>query len=174
MFGRSVQRYVTTSVFASSALHHSFEHRPGQTKDYEIGICCFFAKHATLSEKNKGWLARNQLMCPNGETCLFGGCCFSKLLLTHSLTHSTWPLSNISSAIHGYEIRPFAFELLSCFINKEFEERYFIYNLRKLKTFFMKQRFNHNDWWYSQPHRYEILVRIIIKPGMEYKSLYHF
>jgi hypothetical protein len=51
----------------------------------------------------------------------------SKLLLTHSLTHSKWPLSNISSALHEYEIRPFAFELLSCFINKEFEESYFIY-----------------------------------------------
>jgi hypothetical protein len=36
------------------------EYRSGQTKDYEIGICCFFAKHAALRRKSKDWLARNQ------------------------------------------------------------------------------------------------------------------
>jgi len=29
----------------------------GQTKDYKIGICCFFAKHATLRRRSKDWLA---------------------------------------------------------------------------------------------------------------------
>jgi hypothetical protein len=37
-----------------------FEPRSGQTKDYEIGICCFSAKHAALRRKNKDWFARNQ------------------------------------------------------------------------------------------------------------------
>jgi hypothetical protein len=32
----------------------------GQTKDYEIGICCFSAKHAALKRKSKDWLPRNQ------------------------------------------------------------------------------------------------------------------
>jgi hypothetical protein len=32
----------------------------GQTKDYEIGICCFSAKHAALRRKSKDWLPRNQ------------------------------------------------------------------------------------------------------------------
>jgi hypothetical protein len=32
----------------------------GQTKDYEIDICCFSAKHAALRRKNTYWLARNQ------------------------------------------------------------------------------------------------------------------
>jgi hypothetical protein len=32
----------------------------GQTKDYEIGICCFSAKYAELRRKSKDWLARNQ------------------------------------------------------------------------------------------------------------------
>ena len=31
-----------------------------QTKDYEIGICCFSAYHAALRRKNKDGLARNQ------------------------------------------------------------------------------------------------------------------
>ena len=35
-------------VFASSAVDRGFELRSCQTKDYEIGICCFFAKHAAL------------------------------------------------------------------------------------------------------------------------------
>ena len=31
-----------------------------QTKDYEIGSCCFSAKHAALRRKSKDWLAQNQ------------------------------------------------------------------------------------------------------------------
>jgi hypothetical protein len=37
-----------------------FEPRSGQIKDYTIGICCFFAKHAVLRRKNKDGLIRNQ------------------------------------------------------------------------------------------------------------------
>jgi hypothetical protein len=39
---------------------HGFEPRSGQSKGYEIGVCCFSAKHAALRRKSKGWLARNQ------------------------------------------------------------------------------------------------------------------
>jgi hypothetical protein len=48
------------SVLASSVIDRSFEPRSGQTKDYEIGICCFSAKHAALRRKGKDLLARNQ------------------------------------------------------------------------------------------------------------------
>jgi hypothetical protein len=48
------------SVLASGAVDRDFEPRSGQTKDYEIGICCFSAKHAALKRKSKDWLARNQ------------------------------------------------------------------------------------------------------------------
>ena len=51
---------VMVSVLASSAVDRGFEPRSGQTKDYEIGICCFFAKHTALKRKSKDWLARNQ------------------------------------------------------------------------------------------------------------------
>ena len=51
---------VMVSVLASSAIDRGFDQRSGQTKDYEIGICCFSAKHAALRRKNKDWLARNQ------------------------------------------------------------------------------------------------------------------
>jgi len=47
-------------VLASSAVDHGFEFRSGQTKNYEIGICCFFAKHAAIRRKSKDWLTRNQ------------------------------------------------------------------------------------------------------------------
>ena len=36
------------SVLASSAVDREFELRSGQTKDYEIGIRCFYANHAEL------------------------------------------------------------------------------------------------------------------------------
>jgi hypothetical protein len=32
----------------------------GQTKDYQIGICCFSVKHTMLRRKGKDWLAQNQ------------------------------------------------------------------------------------------------------------------
>jgi hypothetical protein len=47
-------------MLASSAVDLHFEPRSGQTKDYEMGICCFCAKHAALRRKSKDWLARNQ------------------------------------------------------------------------------------------------------------------
>ena len=51
---------VMISMPASSAVNRGFEPRSGHTKDYEIGICCFSAKHAALRRKNKDWLVRNQ------------------------------------------------------------------------------------------------------------------
>ena len=51
---------VMISVLASSAVDRGFEPWSSETKDYEIGICCFSAKHAALRRKSKYWLARNQ------------------------------------------------------------------------------------------------------------------
>ena len=51
---------VMVSVLASSAVDHGFEPCLGQTKDYEIGICCFSTKHSALRRKSKDWLAWNQ------------------------------------------------------------------------------------------------------------------
>ena len=43
---------VMVSVLALSAVDRGFEPRLGQIKDYEIGMCCFFAKHAALRRKS--------------------------------------------------------------------------------------------------------------------------
>jgi hypothetical protein len=51
---------VMVSVLTSSVVDRGFEPLSGQTKDYNIGICCFSAKHAVLRRKIKDWLARNQ------------------------------------------------------------------------------------------------------------------
>jgi hypothetical protein len=48
------------SVFTSSVVDRGFESRSGQTKDYDIGMCCFSAKHVALRTKCKDWLARKQ------------------------------------------------------------------------------------------------------------------
>jgi hypothetical protein len=50
---------VMVSMLAQSAVDRGFESWSGQTKDYKIGICCFFAKHTALRRKSKDWLARN-------------------------------------------------------------------------------------------------------------------
>ena len=44
---------VIVSMLALSAVDCVFDLWSGQTKDYEIGICCFSAKHAALRSKNK-------------------------------------------------------------------------------------------------------------------------
>jgi hypothetical protein len=48
------------SVLASSVIDYGYELRSCQTKEYKIGICCFFAKNAALRRKSKDWLVRNQ------------------------------------------------------------------------------------------------------------------
>ena len=50
---------VMVSVLASTVVDRGFEFRMGQTKEYNIGMCCS-AKHVTLRRKSKDWFARNQ------------------------------------------------------------------------------------------------------------------
>ena len=51
---------IMVSVLALSEVNRGIEPRSGQTKDYEIGIGCFSAKHEALRRKSKDWLAQNQ------------------------------------------------------------------------------------------------------------------
>ena len=48
------------SVLTSCVVVRGFEPRSGQTKDYNIDMCCFSVKHGALRRKSKDWLARNQ------------------------------------------------------------------------------------------------------------------
>jgi hypothetical protein len=57
-------------MFATSAVDRGFEPRSGQTKDYNIGMCCFSAKHVALRRKSKNWLGRIRIMCPGEATFL--------------------------------------------------------------------------------------------------------
>ena len=72
---------VMDTVYASSVIYRGFEPLSGQTKDYKIGICCFFAKHARIiKDKETLWYVI-RIMCPSGATCLSVDCCFSELEL---------------------------------------------------------------------------------------------
>ena len=51
---------VMISTLTSGAVDCEFEPRSGKTKDYKIGICCFFAKHAALRRKIRDWSVLNQ------------------------------------------------------------------------------------------------------------------
>jgi len=48
------------SVLASGEVDRGFELWSSQTRDYEIGICCFSTKYTSLSSKTYDWLAHNQ------------------------------------------------------------------------------------------------------------------
>ena len=66
-------------VLTSSAVDRRFD----QTKDYEVGFCCFSAKYS-IKEKEKKRIGII-LMCPSVVTCLFADCCFSELTLNFQL-----------------------------------------------------------------------------------------
>ena len=51
---------VMISVLTLNAVDRRFNLWSGQTKDYEIGICCFSAKHAAIMRKWRNWMTRNQ------------------------------------------------------------------------------------------------------------------
>ena len=51
---------VMISMLASSKIDRGFEPRSGEIKEYEIGICCFSAKHAAFRGNSKDWLGRNR------------------------------------------------------------------------------------------------------------------
>ena len=52
---------VMVNMVTSCAVDRGFGPQLCQTKDYKIGICCFYAKHTALRKKSKNWLARSQL-----------------------------------------------------------------------------------------------------------------
>ena len=52
------------SVLVLRAVDLEFEPRSGKPNDYNIGMYCFFAKHAALKKKSKDWLDRNQNNVP--------------------------------------------------------------------------------------------------------------
>ena len=68
------------SVLASSAVDCGFEPRSGKTKNYEIGICCFSAKHRVLRNKKKDQLALSQDNA-TVEEHIYLDYCFSELAL---------------------------------------------------------------------------------------------
>ena len=47
-------------MLASNAIERRLDPRSCQTKDYNIGICCFSTKCSALKRKSKNWWARNQ------------------------------------------------------------------------------------------------------------------
>ena len=51
---------IMVSVLASSAVDRGFKPQSCQTKDYNIGICCFSAKDTAIRRKCKDWLTLNQ------------------------------------------------------------------------------------------------------------------
>ena len=69
------------SVIVSSAVYREFELRSDQTKDYEIGICCFSSKQPALRVRAKTNGLGNRILCPSGAVCLPADCCFSELAL---------------------------------------------------------------------------------------------
>jgi hypothetical protein len=69
------------SMLVSSAVDRGFEHRSGQTKDYNIDISCFSANYAALRRQGIDWSALNQYNVFEWATYLSVDCCFIELAL---------------------------------------------------------------------------------------------
>ena len=63
---------IMVSMLDTSTVDCGFEPWSGQTKDYEICICCFPVKHAALRRKNKDWLAGYHDNVSEWSDMLFG------------------------------------------------------------------------------------------------------
>ena len=50
---------VMVGMLVSSVVDPRLESWSGESKFYEIGICCFSANHTTFRSKSKDWLAQN-------------------------------------------------------------------------------------------------------------------
>ena len=58
-------------VLPSGAVNPGFPSPSGQTKDCQIGICCFSSEHAVVMIKSKDWLIRNHgNACPSVASVL--------------------------------------------------------------------------------------------------------
>ena len=61
---QSIQHNCISSVMVSmltlNVVDQEFNPPSGQTKENDIGICCFSAQHAVLRSKSKDWSTRNQ------------------------------------------------------------------------------------------------------------------
>jgi len=66
------------NMLVSSAVDRELKSQSELNKDYEIGICCFSAKHTALRGENKDWLALN---LDNVERRVYSltDCCFSEI-----------------------------------------------------------------------------------------------
>jgi hypothetical protein len=53
------EKEATSIPLTHKYMTSSAEDRSDQTKDYEIGICCFSAKHEGFRRKSNDWLDRN-------------------------------------------------------------------------------------------------------------------
>ena len=71
---------VMDRMLALSAADCGFKPQSGRTKDNEIGICRFSAKHAAL-RKRKNWLGRNQDNVSEWGDIVYLWTCFSELAL---------------------------------------------------------------------------------------------
>ena len=60
------------SVLTSNAVDRGFEPQTGQTRDYKIGMCCFFTKHAAFRRKSKDWLAQQENVSEWGDMSIRG------------------------------------------------------------------------------------------------------
>ena len=74
----------TRALLASSVVERVFEPRSSETKDFEVGICCFSAKDAALMRKSKVWLARSQDNVSEWGDISIRPCCFIELALLKS------------------------------------------------------------------------------------------
>ena len=64
---RAQYRHCFSNIYCITYLYFSILlNNQGKRHDYEIGICCFSAKHAALRSNYTNWLLRIMIMCPSG------------------------------------------------------------------------------------------------------------
>jgi hypothetical protein len=69
-------------VLARFVVDRGFEPQLSQTKEYEIGVCCFSAKNAELRRKSKDLLAQNKDNVPEWHDMSTHGLMIQQILIS--------------------------------------------------------------------------------------------
>ena len=107
-YGKTLVKYiggVISNVIAFNMIGRDFENQSDQTKDYKIGVCCFFAKHTTLRSNIKYYLTLNQDNVFKRSDMPFCGLLFQsssiKILQRPVLVCAVWRLFSLGTTVIG-------------------------------------------------------------------------
>ena len=133
---------VMVSVLASSAVDRGIETWSGQTKDYNIGICCFSTKHTALRRKRKNCFTQNQ-----DNLSQLGDMSIRRLLFQWTSTIKIQNYQNVSFFSSSMILMGFLRSV--CIFYLHYSNKYTLPNIKELCWTIIIYSREGSPWWHS-------------------------